>query len=255
MTDQLPHEDRTNPPSTPSHTFAQSAKQEVDPNAGATPRQEPSPKSTRETEVADREERRLKLKRLQEEVRAESQRARDYEIEANRKELEVEVLRAQLRSAQAEAGKREKEMEVMAGEARITNAEADRKEAEAEIPLAQAHNLEAEATKKEQEAKMKEQEAKILEAQALKAHHAATKEPGHQTVAIAGGWTRIGLTVLLTVATIVFAYVGYVADPVAFVPAALSGGGLAWFAPWRFLLAPMGEPKEPAPGGDPETSA
>jgi Flp pilus assembly protein TadB len=111
-------------------------------------------------------------------------------------------------------------------------------DARLEIQLKRVTLGREEAQRRDQNAtaEIKEQEAAKLKAEAAEAHHRAAREPSRQTQALAAGWTRIVLTILVTVFAMVMLVVGYLVDPVAYAPAALAGFGLYPLRPWEFVF-------------------
>lgn len=229
MPDQLPEENKPAPAL--SRNFAGQPVDDTDPAADEAPqRREPSPRRVLEEESAAREAMRLTISRKQAQLRVENERARKLGAEADRMELEAASVRARVRAANAEAEKQEAESSVASAKARTAGAEALKSEHEAEIPAAQVRDLDAGAEKKRQE-------AGFVAAQALKAKHAADHEPAHQRQALFAGWTRIGLTIFLTLVSTSLLIVGYLIDPVAYVPALAAGVGLYPFKPGEFVFS------------------
>lgn len=114
-------------------------------------------------------------------------------------------------------------------QARAAEAETKRKEEEAKWLRAQVRKLNASA-------KLEEEEAKAVKAKADEARHKAGKEPARQLLALTAGWTRIGLTILVTLVSLYLLVIGYTKNPLAYPAGVLVGLGLYPLKPWEFFF-------------------
>jgi hypothetical protein len=113
-------------------------------------------------------------------------------------------------------------------QARATEAETTKKEEEARWVRAQVRKLDASAQKEEEE-------ARALKAEADEAGHKADKELARQLLALATGWARIGLTILVTLVSLYLLVIGYTKNPLAYPAGFLIGLGLYPLKPWEFF--------------------